>query len=250
MVFATLSAGCDAPTQSPPVGSEDIAYWSDTASVDAEMRGSFNEGTEGVGAEPGRLSSDESCLGESPYASELIAFAPGADAGFGQDKMPDIVLGPPAGNGQGSGALDVVSLGVGGTIIVGFGDRTLMDGPGPDLVVWENAFAIQGNPDTPYAELGEVSVSSDGETWHTFSCDVTVSDGFDQGCAGWRIREDFAPCALLPLDPTLTGGDTFDFADLGVDAIRFVRITDLATGGGPPSAGFDLDAVGGVHIAK
>jgi hypothetical protein len=44
------------------------------------------------------------------------------------------------------------------------------------------------------------------------------------------------------------GGDGFDFADLGVDEVRYVRIRDLSTEGAPPSAGFDLDAVGGVHV--
>ena len=45
----------------------------------------------------------------------------GIDAGFGQGLMPLIVLGPPVAGEADIGSLDVVSLGVGGSITLSFG---------------------------------------------------------------------------------------------------------------------------------
>jgi hypothetical protein len=188
------------------------------------------------------------CENAMAYASEVVSFEAGANAGYGQADMPGVALGPPLPGSPNSGSLDVVSLGVGGEIILGFGGQTVVDGPGADLIVWENPFWVGGDRDTPFAELGEVAVSFDGETWHAFPCDVTLNDMFDPGCAGWRPRADFDPCERGPLNPEFTGGDAFDLADLGLDEIRFVRIRDLADSGAPPSAGFDFDAVGAVYL--
>ena len=183
--------------------------------------------------------------GELPYASELISFEPGEGAGFGQDDMPDVVLGPPAGRGTNAGSLDVVSLGDGGEIVVGFGDREIVDGPGDDFVVFENPFWPAGNADEVYAELGEVSVSEDGENWEVFECDYAVDDPPPyEGCAGWSPTLEYDAKELLPLDPELSGGDAFDLSDVGVERARYVRIRDVWGTGAEPSQGFDLDAVG------
>ena len=87
-----------------------------------------------------------------------------------------------------------------------------------------------------------------GETWHVFPCDPEKSDGFDTGCAGWRPRQEFDTCALVPIEPEVVGGDPFDLADLGLTGVKYVRIRDVSGVGGAPSAGFDLDAVGAVHL--
>ena len=182
------------------------------------------------------------------YASEVVSFTPGTNAGYGQSEMPDIVLGPPLPGPSSKGALDVVSLGVGGEIILSFGDKQLVDGPGPDLVIWENVFWVGGNPENPFAELGEVSLSNDGEEWFTFPCEPGLNNEFDVGCAGWRPRVEFDPCTLVPLTPDATGGDAFDLAELGLSEARYVRIRDISESGASPSAGFDLDAVGAIHL--
>lgn len=180
-----------------------------------------------------------------PYATSVFAYEPGPGAGFGQDRMPDIVLGPPMGFGPNAGSLDVVSLGVGGTIVLAFAEPGIVDGPGPDFVVFENAFWIGGDPQDVFAELAEVSVSDDGDSWSTFACDPAAGvDGRWPGCAGWRPTLMYDPVAVQPLDPAETGGDPFDLADLGLSGARFVRVRDLATEGDEPTAGFDLDAVG------
>ena len=136
--------------------------------------------------------------------------------------------------------MDVLSLGVGGQIVLSFGDRMIVDGPGPDLVVFENPFLIGGDPDAPFAELAEVAVSEDGESWHRFVCEPGGDVERWPGCAGWRLTAQFDPCA--PTADT-TGGDPFDLAELGLSRARYVRITDLSADGEAPSAGFDLDAV-------
>jgi hypothetical protein len=185
-----------------------------------------------------------------PYAREVVSFEPGAHAGFGQDALPDIVLGPPQGGGTERGSLDVLSLGMGGQIVLGFGKRAIADGPGPDFIVFENAFWPGGDPSAVFADLGEVAVSDDGKAWKTFPCD-TKGDGHGRfpGCAGWSPTLVYDPFKVLPLDPKRTGGDAFDLADVGVQHARYVRIHDLATQAEGNNAGFDLDAVGIIHVA-
>jgi hypothetical protein len=179
----------------------------------------------------------------------VVSFLPGDGAGYGQDELPDVVLGPPDGRGTSRGALDVLSLGTGGEIVLGFGEHTIVDGDGADFIVFENAFWPAGDASQVFAELGEVAVSADGEQWASFECDP-AGDGSRRypGCAGWSPTLEFDARALVPLDPEQTGGDAFDLADVGVEEARFVRIRDLADAGDGPSAGFDLDAVGIVHV--
>lgn len=185
-------------------------------------------------------------LEDLPYAREVISFTPGASAGFGQTMAPEIVCGPPKGKGTGSGSLDVLSLGVGGEIVLGFGDFGITDGAGDDFIVFENAFIGAG---MLFKELGEVAVSEDGETWHTFACDEAGSDdGEHEGCAGWVPTLQYDPLLVFPLDPDLTGGNAFDLETLGVTTARYVRIRDLETQpGSANTGGFDLDAVGLIH---
>lgn len=183
-----------------------------------------------------------------PYAAEVVSFEPGEGAGYGQARLPDVVLGPPDGKGTHAGSLDVLSLGVGGHVVLGTGAVELFDGPGPDLVVFENAFWANGVRQDVFAELGEVSVSTDAVSWHTFACDPTRLGRHEwPGCAGWSPALAYDPFALVPLDPVLSGGDAFDLADVGLSSARYVRVRDVATDGVAPSAGFDLDAVGLVH---
>ncbi len=178
--------------------------------------------------------------GPDPFADAVASFSPGAFAGYGQDRLPDVVLGPPVGGGA-SGSLDVLTLGDGGEIILELTDLTLVDGPGPDLLVFENAF-------TGWPETGVVAVSADGVTWHEWPCDAEDADGGFPGCAGVANVWAHPDNDIDPTDPAEAGGDAFDLADLGVASARFVRVRDSGhnvyegvTGG------FDLDAVAVVH---
>jgi hypothetical protein len=186
-----------------------------------------------------------------PYANELVNFEPGAGAGYGQSKLPNVVLGPPSSGGTEHGSLDVLSLGKGGSIVLGFGRFTIADGPGPDFVVFENPFWPGGDSSRVYAEPGEVSVSDDGETWLTFPCAAAGDgEGHFAGCAGVTPTLAYDPESTLPLDPAVTGGDAFDLGALGLTTANFVQIRDVSNYGDAPTAGFDLDAVGIVNALE
>jgi hypothetical protein len=139
------------------------------------------------------------------------------------------------------GSLDVLSLGREGSIVLEFTDTAVVDGPGVDLLVFENSFGT-------YLETGVVAVSEDGQAWHEFPCEPTA-EGFP-GCAGVRHVHSTPDNGLSPTDPAVAGGDGFDLATLGVARARFLRIRDSgANGYGGNSGGFDLDAVAVVNGA-
>ncbi|QRK09795.1 cell surface protein [Archangium violaceum] len=178
------------------------------------------------------------CASENdPFADKVVSFSPGPFAGFGQDGYPDIVLGPPHGGGSGMGSLDVLSLGERGEIVLELTDIGVVDGPGVDLLVFENPF---GN----FAETGFVSVSEDGQTWHDFPCAPTDRANGSPGCAGVKHVFSSPDNGISPTDPSVAGGDGFDLATLGVARARFVRIKDSGENAyGSTSGGFDLDAI-------
>ena len=173
------------------------------------------------------------------FADRVTRFEPGAGAGYGQDRLPAVVLGPPQGLGSGAGSFDVVSLGSGGLIELEFTDIVAVDGPGVDLLVFENAF-------TNFVEVGLVAVSDDGLDWREFGCDAARPDG---GCAGVTPVYSNSDNGLSPLDPAVSGGDGFDLFDVGLKRARFVRIRDSGANRfyGAPTGGFDLDAVAVVN---
>jgi hypothetical protein len=55
----------------------------------------------------------------------------------------------------------------GGYITLGF-DTAITNGSGADFVVWENGFEVSGSGGLVYAELGYVSVSTNGTDWVIF----------------------------------------------------------------------------------
>ncbi|MEI8256845.1 MAG: cell surface protein, partial [Deltaproteobacteria bacterium] len=174
----------------------------------------------------------------------VVSFDPGDGAGFGADRMPDVVLGPPLGFGDARGSTDVVSLGRGGRICVAFDDVSIVDGVGADFVVFENPFYAAGTS-TLWIELGEVSVSDDGVVYRTFPC-ATQGPSY-AGCAGWNPVYS-RPGGIAADDLLHAGGDAFDLSDVGLTRARYVCVRDLATQGlAPPTTGFDLDAVVAVH---
>ena len=192
---------------------------------------------------------DAHALTAAHYVSRVVSFTKGDGGGYGQDKMPTVVEGPPHGGGCCAGSTDVLSLGDGGEIVVAF-DVEIVDGPGVDLLVFENPFEIGGDKTNILAELGEVSVSEDGVSWSTFPC--TAREYPYGACAGWH------PVYATPDDPVdvdhpeKAGGDPFDLADLGVTRAKFVRVRDMRTK--IPSisatAGFDLDAMAVIHTGS
>lgn len=131
----------------------------------------------------------------------------------------------------------ICSIGLGGEIIIGFRDRVIVDAAGVDFTIYENAFRYAGTK--VYAEPAAVAVSADGVTWTSFPWDSLTL----QGCAG-----------VTPLD-----GDGFDLASVGVDSVRWIKITDVTSVilnnpshpyYDPTLTGFDLDAVVSDHTVR
>jgi len=200
-------------------------------------------GTDGASDAPNDAAHEDA----GAFATGVVSFEAGACSGFGASDMPQIVLGAPVGGGTSQGSTDVVSLGAGGSIVLSFAPNAIVDGPGPDFVVFENAFFVSGNPNNVYAEPGEVSVSDDGVVWSTYPCTATAGNPPYGQCAG--THPVFSP-PYAPTDYPNCGGDAFDLADLGVTHARYVRIVDHSGETCTPpqnNTGFDLDAIVILH---
>lgn len=178
-----------------------------------------------------------------PFVDAALSYVPGEGAGFGQDRFPDVVLGPPMAPGDGGGSLDVLSLGREGAIVVSFRALDLVDGPGPDLLVFENPFR-------GWYETGIVGVSMDGETWTEWPCAADDTDGGYPGCAGVALVYANATNGVDATDPDAAGGDRFDLSDIGVTQARYVRVRDSgANDYAGIAGGFDLDAMAALNTA-
>ncbi len=174
--------------------------------------------------------------------ADVVVSAPGAAGeGFGD---PVRAINGVRGGGTDGGSLDVFSLlhepPEEASLVLRWSDRVVLDGPGIDLVVFENAFVSGGGV---FMDPAVVEVSMDGQEWATLPHDYAADDETAwsadpdhwQGFAGRTpvlLHEEDNP--LDPLDPELAGGDAFDLADLPEDdlgdAIRadgftFVRLT-------------------------
>ncbi|GBD06416.1 hypothetical protein HRbin21_00208 [bacterium HR21] len=189
---------------------------------------------------------------ERGWVDTVLAFRPGTGQSFGREFFPDNIFGPPDTAARpdrpSADPRQLLSLGMDGEIIVGFRGKVLVNGPGPDLVIFENAFRTPTG--TVFSEPGIVSVSPDGIRWHTFPWDSLTL----RGCAGMTPTNGAAADFF---DPEQSGGDWFDLGWLGVDTIRYIRITDLTWWlaqhpehplWNPILSGFDLDAVGGRYL--
>lgn len=180
------------------------------------------------------------------FIEAIVAFEAGAGDGFGQSRLPDVVLGPPRGGSEIWGGLDVLTLGAGGHVIVDTFPCKIVDEAGVDFIVFENAFYIGGNPEHPFAELARVSISEDGENFVDFPCEPEAHPY--NGCAGWHPVLTHPNNGVSPFAVEAAGGDPFDLGEIGVAQARYIRIDDLDSSGGfPPSVGFDLDAIAVVN---
>ena len=257
VALALLVAGVPLAACSDPAGAN---VGSDAPLGDASANPVDGGGPEDAGppswtvVDGGYAGPDGSTLPATAFATGVASVVPGSCGGFASDQLPGIVVGPPVGGGGNQGGLDVYSLGNGGSIVLTFGDvagnHAIVDGPGDDFVVFENAFFIGGNPGAVYAEPGEVAVSEDGVVWKSLACDGKRPY---TNCAG--IKPVFAgPTATVsPLDPAAAGGDRFDLAAFGLPRARFVKITDRTTQPCTPGEnqattnGFDLGGVAVLH---
>lgn len=203
------------------------------------------------------------------FASDIVA-APGTTA----DDLAELTRATNGvrGGGESMGSTDVYSLDYAerSSLTLGFDGRRVTNGPGADLVVFENAFRVAGST-AVFMDLVVVSVSDDGETWVDFPHDYVAADEttYSRSPSDWPGFAGRTPVllhvegnAVDPFDAALAGGDGFDLEDLPTDGaagriraggFRYVRLTTAPslvnpdTGApyvrDPISTGADIDGV-------
>jgi hypothetical protein len=205
---------------------------------------------------------------QSPFATSVVNYQQGTGGGI---FVQQNILGGPLGGGLGGGSLDVLTLGEGGSVVLGF-DFVLHDGPGADLAVFENGFMFGG--DQVFAEVGFVEVSSNGTDFARFPSRFAppAAGGTPMGTfaglgGGMPVIANVAQDPDSPFDPAHAGGEALDFADLAADPlvvggqldlqdVHFVRLVDVTPGSTDSQGtvissaalgGVDFDAVAALH---
>lgn len=210
------------------------------------------------------------------FATTVVSFQPGPNA---NPSFPATnALGGPRGGGLGGGSLDVCVLGVGGSLTLGFA-APIVDGPGADFTCFENGFVFNNGV---FSEVTTVEVSTDGVTFVRFPPSYagppapqpafgSLPMGTFAGlCGGMPVVANVDTGAADPFDPVVSGGESFDLADLATDPavvagavdlanIRFVRLVDVPEGtvadvhgnliydNGGATGSADIDAVAVLH---
>ncbi len=211
--------------------------------------------------------------------ADLVVDAPGATGeGYGD---PSRAVNGVRGGGTHAGSLDVYSLDYRSrrSLTLAIDGHAVLDGPGADLVVFENPFQ-ESSRDASFMDPVVVEVSSDGERWLAFPHDYIAADEtlYEPHPEAWEGFAGVTPVLLHaetnPIDAfdPRAGGDAFDLAELvGTDpatsalaeqlraeGVRFVRLTSAAVLVNPDtgvpfprdgvSDGADIDGVVARHL--
>ncbi len=165
----------------------------------------------------------------------------------------------------------VVSLGDSGYATLTF-DGYLYNGPGADFAVFENGFANPTNDSQAFLELAFVEVSSDGENFFRFPAQSLTNTQTQIPGSGVYMYANLIH--NLAGKYIANWGTPFDLEDLAgisgldINRITHVRLVDVVgdvnarhacfdsagrTINDPfptqfPTGGFDLDAVGAIHV--
>ncbi len=189
-------------------------------------------------------------LGFDRWADSVLIFAHGDGQWFGQDSYPAIVLGAPDTSASPvAPSLDVLSLGQFGFIVLQFKDNVVVDGPGDDLVIFENSFitAADSSDTTVFAEPAYVFLSKDGRFFFMYPFDTSDANPYN-----WTGLAGIMPTnyGVDTTDPSVWMGDRFDISVVGLDTVRFVLIADAVNlCSSSLCSGFDLDAAGCINCA-
>jgi len=210
----------------------------------------------------------------SEFATSIVQFNPGSNANP-SFPAPNL-LGGPQGGGITNGSLDVVVLGTGGSITVGF-NVPIQDGPGADFIAFENGFSFAA-PSDIFTEVAFAEVSSDGVNFarmpSRFAGPPSVQPPFGTlpmgtfagMVGGMPVVANVLSNSIPPEDPVRAGGEAFDLAalqahpmvlggQLDLQAVQFVRFVDVVEGvasdsygnviydNGGATGSADLDAV-------
>ena len=211
------------------------------------------------------------CAPSLPWAATVVRADGADDSPFGD---PSLAANGARGGGCCAGSFDVYSIdpSLGRSDLVLLFDEPVVDGPGDDIVVFENPFDISSGGGR-FMDPIVVEVSADGIDYATFAHDYLAPDpllwsdlpehwvGFGGITPVWLHEEDNP---VDPFDRAAAGGDGFDLADLapsaasdriGEDGVSFVRLlpaslvvdprTEAFYPEDPVSNGPDVDAVYG-----
>jgi hypothetical protein len=184
-------------------------------------------------------------------ADTAVSVRWGTGQDFGRMRFPANVLGLPdtaaRADRPSASPQQVCSLGMGGEIVLAWRNAVLVNRPGADFTIFENAFTrFDGRV---FAEPATVAVSRDGVRFVAFPFDSLTL----RGCAGRTPTNGNAS----PFNAALSGGDSFDLAEIGMDSVRFIKISDISAFvlsntqhpfWDPTITGFDLDAVVGLSL--
>ncbi len=208
-------------------------------------------------------------VAQSPFASEVVSYAAGVGAAAGFTNAATALGSPERFSGEGliPGAVtpfqpafrpdEIVSLGVGGSLVVRFDHEVTDDARNPfgiDLLVFGNAFFTESGKGPGIvaglaSEGGTIAVSLDGVAWTNvvgLEADglfptMGYTDVSAHSTSAGAQLTDF----LRPVNPAVTistlvgtsydqvlelydgsgGGTGIDLGALGLRAIRFVRVT-------------------------
>lgn len=207
--------------------------------------------------------------------ADVVVEAPGASGtGFGD---PARAINGVRGGGERMQSLDVFSIGIGPDehLVLGWEGARIADGPGDDLVVFENAFAY--GDERTFIDAAIVEVSADGQGWVALPHDYVAPDEREYSALRehWSGFAGVTPVLLHDEDNPLApfddaaGGDRFDLSDLPAgpeaDSIlangaRYVRIVAAASRENPDtgepfvldpvSDGPDIDGVAARYLAE
>ena len=199
------------------------------------------------------------------WANKVISFNPGPqDISDGTSPLADFgdstnALGYAEGN-----STDVISLGDGGTITLGF-PYPIMNGTGFDFAIFENSFTED------FLEFAHVEVSSDGVNYVRFPSHSLVQTNVQVGGFELTNTEKINNLAGKYQQGYGTPFDLEDLVDstgINLDSVQFIRLVDVIgsinTAYGStdsygnminepfptffPSCGFDLDAIGMINV--
>src|SRR5262249_29730578 len=107
--------------------------------IDPDSVADASEMTDAASSDHDEAEPPLSCDGPGArFITDIVSYQFGDGQDFGRDKFPAVVFGPPKGGGCCAGSSDVVSIGNGGSVAVGFAGNVIVDRPGPDFLVFEN----------------------------------------------------------------------------------------------------------------